>query len=74
MQHQQHHRRAMNQNRLGMRKMKNIITWVPFLGALTINMCIIFAFGITGSLGMIALLIPGALALVLTHQIIKEND
>jgi len=54
--------------------MKNIITWVPFLGALTINMCIVFAFGITGSLGMVALLVPGALALVLTHQIIKEDE
>lgn len=58
--------------------MKNIITWVPFLGALTINMCIVFALGITESPsckgGMIALLIPGALVLVLTHQIIKEDE
>ena len=52
--------------------MKKIITWVPFLGALTINMCIIFAFGITGSLGTIALLVPAIIALVLTHQMIQE--
>jgi len=52
--------------------MRKIISYVPFTCVLFIDITIMYVFNLTGSLGMLSLMIPGVLALVLTLESIDE--
>ena len=52
--------------------MKKILSYLPFAGSLGITIMTIFAFALTGSLGNLALTIPGIIATILTKELIIE--
>ena len=52
--------------------MMKLLSWLPFIGTLTVNMWAIIMFTLTGSLGFLVLLIPGILALYIALDYTKE--
>ena len=52
--------------------MKKIISYVPFFGSLSITICLLYVFALTGSLGNLALTIPCVIATILTKELIIE--
>ena len=52
--------------------MKKIISYVPFFGSLSVTICTLYIFALTGSLGNLALVIPGVIATILTKELIIE--
>jgi len=52
--------------------MKKILSYLPFAGSLGVTITTIFAFTLTGSLGNLALIIPGIIATILTKELIIE--
>lgn len=52
--------------------MKKIISYVPFFGSLSITICLLYVFALTGSLGNLALTIPFVIATILTKELIIE--
>ena len=52
--------------------MIKLLSWLPFIGALTVNMWAIIMFALTGSLGFLVLLIPGVLVLYIALDYAKE--
>ena len=57
---------------LKIKTMMKILSWLPFIGTLTVNMWAIIMFALTGSLGFLVLLIPGILALYISLDYTKE--
>tara|TARA_R100000655_G_C2886548_1_gene176266 strand:+ start:171 stop:329 length:159 start_codon:yes stop_codon:yes gene_type:complete len=52
--------------------MKKILSYLPFAGSLACTVMTIFVFALTGSLGNLALTIPGIIATILTKELIIE--
>jgi hypothetical protein len=52
--------------------MKKILSYLPFVGSIGITITTLFAFALTGSLGNLALIIPGIIATILTKELIIE--
>jgi len=53
--------------------MKKILSYVPFTCVLFIDIAIMHVYSLTGSLGMLSLMIPGVLTLVLTLEMINDD-
>jgi hypothetical protein len=52
--------------------MIKLLSWLPFIGALTVTMWVIIMFTLTGSLGFIMLLIPSVILLKISLDYAKE--
>tara|TARA_Y100001938_G_C7910208_1_gene339223 strand:+ start:203 stop:361 length:159 start_codon:yes stop_codon:yes gene_type:complete len=52
--------------------MKKIMSYVPFIGSLSITITVVFAFALSGSLGFLALVIPCTIATILTIELIER--
>ena len=52
--------------------MKKILSYIPFLASLAITITTLLAFALTGSLGNLALILPGIIATILTKELIVE--
>ena len=52
--------------------MKKILSYVPFFGSLSITICLLYVFALTGSLGNLALSIPFVITTVITKELIIE--
>ena len=53
--------------------MKKILSYVPFTCVLFIDIAIMYVFNLTGSLGMLSLMVPGVLALILTLEMTNDD-
>ena len=52
--------------------MKKILSYLPFASSLACTIMTVFVFALTGSLGNLALTIPGIIATILTKELITE--
>jgi uncharacterized membrane protein len=52
--------------------MNKLLSYIPFFGVLSLDLCVIYAYVLTGSIALLPLLIVAFFALVLTVELIKE--
>ena len=52
--------------------MNKLLSYIPFAGVLSLDICLIYAYALTGSIGFLPLMTVGIFALVLTIELIKE--
>ena len=52
--------------------MKKVLSYLPFACSLSITICLLYAFALTGLLGNLALTIPCVIATILTKELIIE--
>ena len=52
--------------------MNKLLSYIPFAGVLSLDLCIIYAYVLTGCVGFLPLIITGIFTLILTIEIIKE--
>jgi uncharacterized membrane protein len=52
--------------------MNKLLSYIPFFGVLSLDLCIIYAYALTGSIGFLPLITVGIYALILTIELIRE--
>ena len=52
--------------------MNKLLSYIPFAGVLSLDLCIIYAYVFTGSIGFLPLITVGIYALILTIELIRE--